>query len=124
MAKLINSQFFPVLKEENKNFQGDTWQSLTRTAFQIAIGGGCEANINYSVNAKHSPKMFKSAGVYLNYFSSKIPFDDGFLNPDKEELFMMNQFYHKKLASNVFSHQFHNKSLYGNLLSVFMLNNS
>ena len=43
------------------------------------IGGGTEAKINWSLNAKFSENINKTIGTFLDFNSNKIPFDDKFM---------------------------------------------
>jgi len=53
-----------------------------------------------------------------------VPFTDDFLDPDKNNYFNDSRMYHKKSSNLSFNYRFENKSMYNNLLSVLVLNNS
>ncbi len=42
----------------------------------MAVCGSSEANINWNLNPKYSNNVVKNMGVYLEYNSKKIDFDD------------------------------------------------
>ncbi len=63
----------------------------------MAVCGSSEANINWNLNPKYSPNTYKNMGVYLEYNSKKMDFNEKNIEKlygKNESFFNLSKIYH------------------------------